>query len=87
MQKFTEEVLREKVLKIEAVMDPPYEHATDATLHISKEAIIETVGEAVHYAKNPVDVVDAQGTIVGSVQASKVIRVLFGKTVTNRVME
>ena len=87
VQKFTEEVPREKVLKIEALMDPPSEHATDATFQISKDAIIETVAEAVLSAKNPVDVVDAQGTIVGSVQASKVIRVLFGKTVTNRVME
>ena len=68
-------------------MDLSSEHATDATFQISKDGIIVTVDEAVLSAKNPVDVVDAQGTIVGSVQASKVIRVLFGKTVTNRVME
>lgn len=76
--KFTEEVPREKVLKIESVMDPvdPAEDVSD--LRISKEAIIGTVAAAVLNAGKPVTVVDKNDTVVGAVHASKVISVLFG---------
>ena len=76
--KFTEEVPREKVLRIESVMDPvdPTEDVSD--LRISKDAIIGTVAEAVLNAGKPVTVVDKNETVVGAVHASKVISVLFG---------
>lgn len=78
VRKFTEEVPRGKVLKIESVMDPvdPTEDVSD--LRISKDAIIETVAEVVLNAGKPVTVVDKNDTVVGAVHASKVISVLFG---------
>ena len=77
VRKFTEEVPREKVLKIESVMDP-YDPAHVSDLQVPKDALIETVAETVLSAGLPVSVVDETGQIVGSVQASKVVSVLFG---------
>ncbi len=78
VRKFTEEVPREKVLKIESVMDAfnPDEDVSD--LKVSQEAIIETVAEAVLNAGKPVSVIDKTGEIVGVLHASKVISILFG---------
>ena len=78
VRKFTEEVPREKVLKVESVMDPfdPAEDFSD--IKLSKDAIIETVAEAILNAGKPVSVVDASGEIVGAVHASKVVKILFG---------
>jgi len=78
VRKFTEDVPREKVLKIEAVMDPidPSEQLSD--LRVSKDAMIETVAEKVLIQEKPVAVIDANNKIVGAVHASKVIHVLFG---------
>ncbi len=76
--KFTREVPREKVLRVESVMDPvdPTEAVRD--LGISKDAIIGTVAAAVLNAGKPVTVVDKHKTVVGTMHASKVISVLFG---------
>ncbi len=76
--KFTEEVPREKVLKIEAVMDPfdPNEDMSD--LKVPKDAIIETVAESILNTRRPVTVVDSSGEAVGSLHSSKVVRMLFG---------
>ncbi len=78
VRKFTEDVPREKVLRIEAVMDPfdPDEEVSD--LKIPKDAIIETVAEAILNTDKPVAVVDDAGEVVGSLHASKVISILFG---------
>ena len=78
VNKFTEEVPREKVLKIESVMDPVDSSEPLSDLTISKDAIIETVAEAVLNEQKPVSVVDADNNIVGTVHASHVIHVLFG---------
>ena len=80
VRKFTEEVPREKVLKIEAVMDPIDAQTEFGTLQVSKDAIIETVAEAVLTEQAHVAVIDDGGKIVGSVHASKVIHMLFGKS-------
>ena len=80
VRKFTEEVPREKVLKIEAVMDPIDAQTEFGTLQVSKDAIIETVAEAVLTEQKHVAVIDDMGKIVGSVHASKVIHMLFGKS-------
>ena len=45
VRKFTEEVPREKVLKIEAVMDKSTEGQNENIISVSKDAIIETVAE------------------------------------------
>ena len=78
VHKFTEEVPREKVLKIESVMEPinSSEHIGD--LRVSKDAIIETVAEAVLNESKAVSVVDANDRVVGILHPSKVISVLFG---------
>ena len=78
VRKFTEEVPREKVLKIRAVMDPfdPNEDFSD--LKVPQDAVIETVAEAILTAGKPVVVVDDTGNAVGSLHASKVVHILFG---------
>ena len=78
VRKFTEEVPREKVLRIESVMDPVDTSEVLSDLKVSKDAIIETVAEAVLGQEKPVAVIDADNNVVGSVRASKVIHVLFG---------
>ena len=45
VKKFTEEVPREKVLKIETVMEPMSDNKNLSDLKVSKDAIIETVAE------------------------------------------
>ncbi len=79
VRKFTEEVPREKVLKIKSVMDPFNSAVDHSPLKISQDAIIETVAEAVLAKRRPVRVVDAEGNNVGSVTSSKIIHLLFGK--------
>jgi len=78
VHKFTEEVPREKVLKIESVMEPinSSEHIGD--LRVSKDAIIETVAEAVLNESKAVSVVDTDNNVVGVLHPSRVISVLFG---------
>tara|TARA_Y100000780_G_scaffold161807_1_gene146618 strand:- start:245 stop:1318 length:1074 start_codon:yes stop_codon:yes gene_type:complete len=79
VRKFTEEVPREKVLKIESVMDPIVDSSEELSdLKVSKDAMIETVAEVVLSEQKPVAVVDANNEVVGTVHSSKVIHVLFG---------
>jgi glycine betaine/proline transport system ATP-binding protein len=78
VRKFTGEVPREKVLKIESVMDPVSGSEDRSDLRVSKDAIIETVAEAVLGESKPIAVVDANDQVVGVVHASHVINVLFG---------
>jgi glycine betaine/proline transport system ATP-binding protein len=78
VHKFTEEVPREKVLKIESVMEPIKSSENVGDLRVSKDAIIETVAEAVLSESKAVSVVDANNRVVGILHPSKVISVLFG---------
>jgi glycine betaine/proline transport system ATP-binding protein len=82
VRKFTEEVPREKVLKIESVMEPAVHASMLGPLQVSKDAIIFTVAEAVLTEAKHVAVVDGLGHIVGSVHASKIIHMLFGNANT-----
>ena len=50
-----------------------------ADIKINKDAIIETVAEAVLNEKKPISVVDENNNVVGTLHASHVINVLFGK--------
>ena len=81
VRKFTEEVPREKVLKIESVMDLITNDALTnlSELTVSKDAMIETVAEAILTAKETVGVTDGNGKIVGTVHYLKLVNVLFGK--------
>ena len=78
VRRFTEEVPREKVLKIESVMDPIDTSEQLSDLKISKDAMIETVAEKILSQEKPGAVIDSNNKIVGTVHASKVIRILFG---------
>ena len=78
VRKFTEEVPREKVLKIESVMDPVNKSEQLSDLKISKDAMIETVAEKILSQEKPGAVIDSNNKIVGTVHASKVIHILFG---------
>ena len=79
VKKFTEDVPREKVLRIESVMDPVNSSEALSDLKVSKDAIIETVAEAVLSEQHPVPVADENNEVVGVLHQSKVIHVLFGK--------
>ena len=78
VRKFTEEVPREKVLKIEAVMDPVDDKAELSDLQVSKDAIIETVAEEVLSQQKPVPVLDENGKTVGLLNCSTILHILFG---------
>jgi glycine betaine/proline transport system ATP-binding protein len=78
VRKFTEEVPREKVLKIKSVMDPYDPNQDHSDRQVSQNAIIATVAESILNATRPVAVIDDAGEIVGSLHASKVVSILFG---------
>ena len=78
VRKFTEEVLREKVFRIESVMDPIDSSEELSDIQVSKDAIIETVAEEVLSQQKPVAVTDVDNNVVGVVNSSNVIHVLFG---------
>ncbi|MGR3659891.1 MAG: quaternary amine ABC transporter ATP-binding protein [Paracoccaceae bacterium] len=80
VRKFTEEVPREKVLKIKSVMDAIDGTEDFSDLKVSQDAIIETVAEAILSETKRVPVVDGENNIVGSVHCSKMIHILFGKS-------
>ena len=77
VRKFTEEVPREKVLKIEDVMD---KKNTDnlGDLKVSKDEIIEDVAEKILTQEDIVGVTDQNNKIIGSIKPSKIIDTVFG---------
>ena len=77
VRKFTEDVPREKVLKIESIMDPANPNAT-GDMVVNKNDIIETVAEKILSSKDIIRVIDDNNSEVGSINPSKVIKVLFG---------
>ncbi len=78
VRKFTEEVPREKILKIESVMDPINELEQLSDLKVSKDALIETVAEKILNQEKPVAVIDSSNKTIGVIHTSKVIHILFG---------
>jgi len=78
VKKFTQEVPREKVLKIEAVMELMSDNKNLSDLKVSKDAIIETVAEKILSQEKPVAVIDSNKKVVGIVKPSKVIHTVFG---------
>ncbi len=78
VRKFTQDVPREKVLKIESIMDA-YEPNKSSSTKIPSNAIIETVAESVLESNETLTVVDNKtNKPVGSLNPSKVIKILFG---------
>jgi glycine betaine/proline transport system ATP-binding protein len=85
VRKFTEEVPREKVLKVESVMDPIIENQELSEIQVSKDAIIVTVAEEVLSQQKPVAVLDKDGNIMGVLNCSTILHVLFGdRSVINK---
>ena len=80
VRKFTQEVPREKVLKIEAVMDPVDGEQNLSDFKVSKDAIIETVAEKILDQEKSVPVIDSNQQVVGIIKPSKVIHVVFGNS-------
>jgi len=78
VRKFTQEVPREKVLKIESVMEPTGDNKNLSDLKVSKDAIIETVAEKILGQEKPVSVIDSNNKVVGVVKPSKIIHTVFG---------
>ena len=78
VKKFTQDVPREKVLKIESIMDSVNSNASGESA-VNKDDIIETVAEKILNSKDTINVVDGQNKIVGSINPTKVIKVLFGE--------
>jgi len=84
VKKFTQDVPREKVLKIESIMDPPNSKSFQS-IKIDKNEIIETVAELILNSKDILTVIDPNNNeIVGSLDPSKVIKVLFGSSKNNK---
>jgi len=83
VKKFTQDVPREKVLKIESIMDPPNSKSSPS-IKIDKNEIIETVAELILNSKDILTVIDPNNNeIVGSLDPSKVVKVLFGSSKNN----
>ena len=78
VRKFTQEVPREKVLKIETVMETVSDNKNLSDLKVSKDAIIETVAEKILGQEKPVAVIDSNNKVIGIVKPSKVIHTVFG---------
>jgi len=83
VKKFTQEVPREKVLKIEAVMEPMSDNKNLSDLKVSKDAIIETVAEKILSQDKSVAVIDSNKKVVGLVKPSTVIHTVFGERKEN----
>ena len=77
--KFTNDVPRERVLTCENVMEEIGTDSDLSELKVPRNAVIETVAEAILSEDKPVAVVDDNNEIVGTLHASHVIHVLFGK--------
>ena len=80
VSKFTNDVPREKVLTCENVMEEVGDDSDVSELRVSKDAIIETVAEAVLNESKPVAVVDDNNEMIGVLNRKTIIHILFGKS-------
>ncbi len=78
VRKFTENVPREKVLKVENIMEPEKDVKELGSLRVQKDDLIEGVAEAVLSQAKLVGVLDNNGKVIGSLNHLKVVNVLFG---------
>ena len=78
VRKFTQDVPREKVLKIEAIMDRNAKSLKIGKLTVSQDALIEKVAEAVLSQAELVGVTNEEGDTVGVIDRLRIINVLFG---------
>lgn len=78
--KFTRSVPREKVLTCGDVMEEAGDGVDIGELTLSRDAIIETVAEAVLNEPKPIGVVDDAGQTVGVLNRASIVHILFGKS-------
>lgn len=78
VRKFTEDVPREKVLRVEALMEPVDTSEALGNLRVPMSAIVESIAEDILQQEMPVAVVDSNDKVVGTLHSSHVIKVLFG---------
>jgi len=78
--KFTRGVPRERVLSCQDIMGEYDPSAEMSDITVSKDAIIGTVAESVLTEQKPVAVTDGDDKIVGVLNSSAIIHVLFGDT-------
>ncbi len=78
VRKFTEDVPREKVLRVRSVMEPVTATEVFGDLKVPVDAVIESVAEKILGQEKPVAVVNSNGEVVGTLYASHVLKVLFG---------
>ena len=78
--KFTNDVPREKVLNCENVMEEIGDASDVSELRVPKDAIIETVAEAVLNEPKPVAVVDDSNEMIGVLHSKTIIHILFGES-------
>ena len=83
VRKFTQEVPREKVLKIESVMDPVGDDQNLSDFKVLKDDVIGTVAEKILEQEKSVPVIDSNQNVVGIIKPSKVIHVVFGNSDIN----
>lgn len=76
--RFTNDVPREKVLNCENVMEEIGDASDISELRVPKDAIIETVAEAVLNEPKPVAVVDDSNEMIGVLNSKTIIHILFG---------
>jgi glycine betaine/proline transport system ATP-binding protein len=78
VRKFTEEVPREKVLRIESIMNPVDSSASTSD-NVNKDELVEKNAEKILNSSVPLAVIDPKSnSVVGSINSGKVIKVLFG---------
>ncbi|NQV43796.1 MAG: betaine/proline/choline family ABC transporter ATP-binding protein [Rhodospirillales bacterium] len=78
--RFTNDVPREKVLTCENVMEEIGTTSDLSGLRVPKDAIIETVAEAVLNEPKPVAVIDDNDEMIGVLNSKSIIHILFGKS-------
>jgi glycine betaine/proline transport system ATP-binding protein len=76
--RFTNEVPREKVLHCENIMEDIDDASDLSDLRVPKNAIIETVAEAVLNEKKPTAVVNENNEVIGVLRRRTILHILFG---------
>ena len=79
VKKFTNEIPREKVLTVTAVMDKVTKNEKLTHKSINENDLIEKVAEYVLGEEKPVPVINSKRQIIGVLHRKKVLNVLFGK--------
>ena len=77
--KFTNEVLREKVLTCKNVMDEIGDTSDLSEVRVPENAIIATFAEAVLNEPKPVAVIDDNGEMIGVLNSKHIIHILFSR--------